>query len=238
MVLPPDMDESAGMVLLVDKPRGWTSFDVANKVRGLLHCRKVGHAGTLDPMATGLLIVCTGRKTKEVERYQGLEKEYEVEMMLGATTESYDAETPVVATRSTAGITDDMVRTALSRFVGAQTQVPPMWSAVKVGGRRLYRYARKGEQVERPVRQVVVHAIEPIEIAIPKVGVRVVCSKGTYVRSLVHDVGAALGCGAHVTALRRTRIGTYRVQDAASIDELVQWSNSPGRAAGRLEATA
>jgi tRNA pseudouridine55 synthase len=211
-----------GEMLLVDKPAGWTSFDVVAKLRGALGVRKAGHAGTLDPMATGLLIVCTGARTKEMESFIGLDKEYEVEMTIGARTESFDAETPVVDRRDISAIKDADVEAVLRGFLGPQHQVPPMWSAVKVHGKALYRYARKGQTVERAPREIVIHSIEPGPMDLPRVRFRMACSKGTYVRSLVDTAGERLGCGAYVTALRRTRIGPYRIEDALSIPELVQ----------------
>jgi tRNA pseudouridine55 synthase len=209
-------------MLLVDKPAGWTSFDVVAKLRGVLGVRKAGHAGTLDPMATGLLIVCTGARTKEMESFIGLDKEYEVEMTIGARTESFDAETPVVERRDISAITCADVEGVLRGFLGPQQQVPPMWSAVKVRGKALYRYARKGQTVERAPREIVVHSIEPGLMDLPRVRFRMACSKGTYVRSLVDTAGERLGCGAYVTALRRTRIGPYRIEDALSIPEIAQ----------------
>ena len=209
-----------GELLLVDKPRGWTSFDVVHFTRKLLRVRKAGHAGTLDPMATGLLIICTEARTREMEQFIGMDKEYEVEMMLGARTESYDAETPIIERRDIADLTPDRVRETLRSFVGPQAQVPPMWSAVKVRGKPLYRYARKGQVVERAPRQVVVHALEERDISLPAVRFRLRCSKGTYVRSLVNSVGEHLGCGAYVSALRRTRIGPYNVADALTVEQL------------------
>jgi tRNA pseudouridine55 synthase len=209
-------------MLLVDKPKGWTSFDVVNKIRHLFEVRRVGHAGSLDPMATGLLIVCTGKSTKEIDRYMGLEKEYEGDMLLGGRTESYDAETPVVEQRSTEGITAERVRDVMGRFVGKQQQIPPMWSAVKVQGRPLYKYARRGVEVERKPREVEIVQLTPTRVAVPEVGFTVTCTKGTYVRTLVHDIGAALGCGAYLTSLRRTRIGSYRLEEAATLDELAR----------------
>jgi tRNA pseudouridine55 synthase len=211
-----------GEMLLVDKPAGWTSFDVVAKLRSVLGVRKAGHAGTLDPMATGLLIVCTGARTKEMESFIGLDKEYEVEMTIGARTESYDAESPVVERRDISAITTADVEAVLRGFIGPQQQVPPMWSAVKVRGKALYRYARKGQTVERAARDIVVHSIEPGSMDFPRVRFRMACSKGTYVRSLVDTAGERLGCGAYVTALRRTRIGPYRIEDAFSIPELAQ----------------
>jgi tRNA pseudouridine55 synthase len=209
-------------MLLVDKPAGWTSFDVVAKLRGVLGVRKVGHAGTLDPMATGLLIVCTGARTKEMESFIGLDKEYDVEMTIGARTESFDAETPVIEHRDISAITVADVEAVLRGLVGPQQQIPPMWSAVKVRGKALYRYARKGQTVERAAREIVVRSIEPGPMDLPRVRFRLACSKGTYVRSLVDTAGARLGCGAYVTALRRTRIGPYRIEDALSITEIAQ----------------
>jgi tRNA pseudouridine55 synthase len=211
-----------GEVMLIRKPRGWTSFDVVNKVRSLFHC-KVGHAGTLDPMATGLLIVCTGAKTKEMESFLGLEKEYRATMILGARTASFDAESPVLERRSVDDITGEKVLDALRSFVGAQTQLPPMWSAAKVGGKRLYTYARKGTEVERRLRDILVTSITPGEIDIPEVQFSLVVSKGTYVRTLVDDIGKRLGCGAYLSALERTRIGDWRVEDAVSMEDLIRY---------------
>ena len=217
-----DLRVVEGEILLVDKPSGWTSFDVVNKIRHTFGVRRVGHAGTLDPLATGLLIVCTGKRTREVQQYVGLEKEYEAEMELGAITPSYDAETEVTLRRSIEGVTESRIRETLAQFVGEQQQLPPLWSAVKVGGRRLYEYARKGKDVERPPREIEITAITPGRIALPAVCFTVVCSKGTYVRTLVHDIGERLGCGAFLRSLRRTRIGKYSVADAFTVDDLVQ----------------
>lgn len=211
----------AGEMILIRKPKGWTSFDVVNKVRILFHC-KAGHAGTLDPMATGLLIVCTGSKTKEMESFLGLEKEYRATMILGARTESFDAESPVVERRSVDDVTAAKVLDVLQSFVGPRTQLPPMWSAAKVGGKRLYKYARKGTEVERRPREVVIRSITPAEINIPEVRFTVVVSKGTYVRTLVDDIGRHLGCGAYLSALERTRIGDFRLKDAVTVEELIR----------------
>ncbi len=215
-----DLRIAEGELLLVDKPKGWTSFDVVNKIRHLFRVRRVGHAGTLDPLATGLLIVCTGPRTKELGAFLDLRKEYAGEMRLGGRTESFDADTPVVEERSIEGITEQQVHEALRRFVGTQEQVPPMWSAVKVKGRPLYRYARKGVEVERNPRTVDVHSLSATRIALPFVEFAVACSKGTYVRAIVDGIGRHLGCGAYLTALRRTRIGPYDVEDALTIETL------------------
>jgi len=224
MILNRELDVHAGEMFLVRKPKGWTSFDVVNKIRGVFHVPKVGHAGTLDVMATGLLIVCTGRKTKELEQFAGLEKEYHATMVLGACTESFDAETPVVEVHSTATITEDMVRATVDTFVGYQRQLPPMWSAAKVGGKRLYKYAREGITVERRQREILVRSIQVTRVDVPEVDFTVVCSKGTYVRTLVDDIGRKLGCGAYLAALERSRIGEYSLDDAVSIEDLVQYS--------------
>jgi tRNA pseudouridine55 synthase len=222
MVLNRELNIAEGEVLLVCKPKGWTSFDVVNRIRILFHVAKVGHAGTLDPMATGLLIVCTGKKTKEIEQYVGLEKEYEAQMILGARTPSFDAETTIIERRTTEDITEQMVRKTLEEFAGYQTQLPPMWSAAKVGGKRLYKYARKGQEVERRPREVFVKSIVPSAISIPEVRFTIVCSKGTYVRTLVDDIGKRLGCGAYLNALERTRLGEFLLADAVTIEELLQ----------------
>jgi tRNA pseudouridine55 synthase len=225
-VLNRELRIAEGEVLLVDKPKGWTSFDVVNKIRHLFRVKKVGHAGTLDPMATGLLIVCTGAKTKELGGFVGMEKEYEGEMTLGGRTASYDAETPVIESRPVDGITAERVREVFRQFVGPQTQVPPMWSAASVGGTRLYKLARRGEEVERSPRAIVVHSLTPLAIEVPLVRFSVTCSKGTYVRGLVNDVGERLGCGAYLSALVRTRIGGYRLADAVTIAGLEEFSAS------------
>lgn len=216
------MRADEGEVLLVDKPAGWTSFDVVNKLRRAYGGLKMGHAGTLDPMATGLLILCTGRKRKEIDSYMGLEKEYAAEMKLGIRTPSYDMETEVTEVSSVDGISAEQVRGVMGEFIGAIQQTPPMWSAVKIGGKRLYTLARKGIEIERPSREVQIVSIQPGRIDLPDVAFTVVCSKGTYIRTLVHDIGERLGCGATMTSLRRTRIGPYRIEDAQSVPQLVE----------------
>lgn len=186
----------------------------------MFRIRKVGHAGTLDPMATGLLILCTGKRTRDVQEYMGLEKEYEGEMELGGVTASFDAETPVLERKSLEGLLPERVIETFRKFQGPQEQLPPMYSAVKREGKRLYEYARKGVEVERAPRQIQIYRLDVARCELPRVAFSVVCSKGTYVRSLVHDIGTALGCGGYLTALRRTRIGSYHVRDAATIEEL------------------
>ena len=200
----------------MDKPLEWTSFDVVNKVRNLIGRKtKVGHAGTLDPLATGLLILCTGKKTKQIEAIQAGEKEYLATVRFGATTASYDAEepeeNPIDATHLSAAAVED----ALSLFTGELQQRPPAFSAVKVKGKRAYALARQGQAPEVPPRTVHIHALELVSFASPRqVVLRVVCGKGTYIRSLAHDLGQHLGVGAYLGALRRTRIGTHLVEDA------------------------
>jgi tRNA pseudouridine55 synthase len=211
-----------GEVLLVDKPAGWTSFDVVHRLRVAYGGVKMGHAGTLDPLATGLLILCTGRKRKEIDRFMGLETEYAAQMRLGIRTPSYDTETEVTSEADVSGLTEAQVREVLQGLVGTQQQIPPMWSAVKIGGQRLYTLARKGIEVDRPPREVQVHSIRTDRIAIPDVAFTVVCSKGTYIRTLIHDMGEKLGCGATMTGLRRTRIGPYNIEDALSVPQLVE----------------
>jgi tRNA pseudouridine55 synthase len=217
----PERNAEPGEVLLIDKPPGWTSFDVVNKLRRAAGGLKMGHAGTLDPLATGLLILCTARKRKEIDRFTGLDKEYVAEFLLGVRTPSYDTETEPVEQKSVESISEDRVREVLKEFIGPQQQTPPMWSAIKIGGKPLYTLARKGIEIERPPRSIVVHGIELISCILPRVTVRISCSKGTYVRSLANDIGLRLGCGACMSALRRTRIGPYSVEDAAGIPQAV-----------------
>ena len=202
-----------------DKPYRWTSFDVVGKVRWLI-CRrlkvkklKVGHAGTLDPLATGVLIVCTGRATKRIEELQSGTKEYYATIRLGATTPSYDLEKPIDATYPTEHITREMVEQVLERFKGKIEQVPPTFSACKVDGKRAYEMARKGNEVELKPKTLVIDEIELTECNLPDITIRVVCSKGTYIRALARDIGEALQSGGHLTALRRTRVGQYKVED-------------------------
>lgn len=208
-------------VLPIDKPKGCTSFDVVKKVRALFDVKKVGHAGTLDPMATGLLILLLRRgATKQQETFMNLDKQYTGTLRLGETTATYDAETPVEERRPWQDVTDAAFETACQNFLGTITQQPPMYSAVKVEGERLYKKARRGETAPRPPRQVTVEGFEVTGRDGADVQFRVACSKGTYVRSLAHDLGQALGCGAHLTALRRTAIGPFSVEDAWTVEVL------------------
>ncbi|MFM2374954.1 MAG: hypothetical protein RLZZ165_50 [Bacteroidota bacterium] len=215
------MDFQAGEVLLIDKPKGWSSFDVVRKVRSLIKSKKVGHAGTLDPLATGLLVLCTGRLTKTIDKIQAQEKEYLVEFRLGATTPSYDAEFPPENPQDCSHLTIEMVDQAIERFKGAISQSPPQFSAVKVGGKRAYESARSGNIVDIKPRTITVFSYDLLEFRAPDwARARIRCSKGTYIRSLVHDLGQVLGVGAYILELRRMRIGEYRVEDALSIEGL------------------
>ncbi len=222
------MDFITGETLCIDKPYGWTSFDAVKRVRGALTRRmqmkklKVGHAGTLDPLATGVMVVCTGRATKRIEELQAGVKEYVAEMALGATTPSFDMETKIDATYPTAHITKELVENVLKQFVGTISQVPPAFSAIKVDGKRAYESARKGKEVELKPKTLVIDEIELLEFSPQKINIRVVCSKGTYIRALARDIGEALGSGAYLTALRRTRVGDARIDDCLSIDQIAE----------------
>lgn len=220
-----------GEVFVVDKPLGWSSFHLVKKLRGALTSRlrkagvsriKVGHAGTLDPLASGVMIVCTGKATKRIDELQGGVKEYVAEVTLGATTPSFDRETPVDATYPTAHITEEAVREVLRRFTGRIEQVPPAYSACKVDGARAYKMARRGEEVELKAKTLVIDSIELLDFSQEKITVRVVCSKGTYIRALARDIGEALGSGAHLSALRRTQVGDCRIEEALSVEEAVR----------------
>ena len=214
-----------GQVILIDKPLNWTSFQVVNKVRWLIRKHyglkklKVGHAGTLDPLATGLLILCTGAMTKSIEEFQGQEKKYSGRLKLGATTPSYDLETQINATFKYEHITEEMLHGALPQFTGTILQKPPIFSAIKKDGKRLYSLAREGKTTELPEREITIKEFALSAVELPDVEFNVRCSKGTYIRSLAHDFGAALDSGAHLTALRRTAIGSYDVAQAISIKQ-------------------
>lgn len=216
-----------GAILLFNKPLNWTSFDVVKKVRNSLrgHLQvkkiKVGHAGTLDPLATGLLVVCTGKFTKRIETFQGQEKEYTGTFTLGATTPSYDLETAIDHTFPTEHLTDKWIRDTCAQFTGEITQIPPVFSALKQDGKRLYELARKGKAVTVKSRQVVVSEFEITRIDLPEVDFRVVCSKGTYIRSLAYDFGQAVNSGAHLSKLCRTRIGDFKLEQAVEIEAFI-----------------
>lgn len=215
----------AGQVILIDKPLHWTSFQVVNKVRWLIRQKfnikkiKVGHAGTLDPLATGLLILCSGKMTKEIDRFQGQEKEYSGRFLLGETTPSFDLETEIDQEFSTNHITKEMIESTRKKFVGTIQQKPPVFSALKKDGKRLYAYARDGESVDVPSREVSITSLTLDTSDFPSLQFVTSCSKGTYIRSLAHDFGKALKSGAHLTDLCRERIGEFRLDQAISIDE-------------------
>lgn len=221
-------DFQAGATLLVNKPKGWTSFDVVNKIRYKLKHRlgvkkiKVGHAGTLDPMATGLLIICTGKFTKKLAEFQGLPKEYTGEVTFGATTPSYDAETEIDQTFPTEHIDNELIEYTRKTFLGEQEQYPPMFSAIKVDGQPLYKKARKGIVVEVKPRPVNIYDFEITDIELPKMRFRVQCSKGTYIRSLAFDFGKAMQSGGYLSELTRTSIGEYLLENAWNLEDLVE----------------
>ena len=211
-----------GELLLIDKPLEWTSFDVVKKIRNLTKAKKVGHAGTLDPLATGLLIICTGKLTKQIDNYQAQQKEYTGTMLLGRTTPSFDLETDYNSQQPTEHITPEQIHQATAQFTGVIMQQPPQYSAIKVGGERVYKKARQGKTVKIEPRQVEVPTFEITGIKMPDVNFRVVCSKGTYIRSLAHDFGQAIGCGACLTQLTRTKIGDFSLQNAMLLSDFGQ----------------
>ena len=216
------MNFEEGAVILIDKPLEWTSFDVVGKIRNTIRVKKVGHAGTLDPLATGLLILCTGKMTKQIDGFQAQEKEYEGELVLGKTTPSFDRETEVDQEFDISSISEEMVRNNVTSFIGTIQQIPPLYSAIKVNGEALYKKARKGETVEIKSREVTITEFEITEVQLPLVKFRIVCSKGTYIRSLVRDFGVALNNGAYMSALRRTRIGEFHIKDAEQLPEFIE----------------
>jgi tRNA pseudouridine55 synthase len=210
-----------GQLILIDKPLTWTSFDVANKLKFACKFKKIGHAGTLDPLATGLLILCTGKMTKKIDQYQAQEKEYTGTLVLGKTTPSVDLETEFDSEFDTTGITAEQINEAARQLTGDIMQIPPIYSAVRVNGERLYEKARRGETIEIKSRQVTVSVFETDASRFPAVDFRIVCSKGTYIRSLVRDLGLLLNNGAYMSALRRTRIGEFWVDDADTLDNFI-----------------
>ena len=221
-------DFANGEVLLFNKDLEWTSFDLVSRVRNTLYKitgikkLKVGHAGTLDPLATGLLILCTGKATKRIEIYQAEEKEYVATIKLGATTPSFDLETEEDSQNDCSFITEEIFKSAVKKFVGEIEQVPPVFSAVKVNGKRAFDYARKGETLELKPRKIVIRNIELISFQLPTAEIKVVCSKGTYIRSLARDIGEELKCGAYLTGLKRTRIGEYKVENAMTVAGFIE----------------
>jgi len=214
------MEPVAERLLLINKPLGWTSFDVVNKLRYKLKMKKIGHAGTLDPLATGLLIICTGKMTKRIDEFQAQEKEYTGKFVLGQTTPSFDLETEVSEPSDISFITKEAIKSATSKFIGAIQQIPPIHSAIRINGKRSYALARKGKEPELKAREVFISEFEITNIDKPIVGFRVVCSKGTYIRSLARDFGEALGTVAYLSELCRTRIGEFKLTDALSLDQL------------------
>ncbi len=221
-----------GEILSFNKPYGWTSFQVVSKVRSAiskkLHVKKmkVGHAGTLDPLATGVLIVCTGKSTKLIDELQSHTKEYIATLKLGATTPSYDKETEEDAVYPTEHITKELVKTVLQRFIGTIEQTPPEYSAVKINGKRAYEFARKGKSVELKPKTLVIDSIELLECNFPEIVIRVVCSKGTYIRALARDIGRELQSGAYLTGLVRTRIGEYKIDECLDPETYNEWLDS------------
>lgn len=218
--LPPDLQGAqAGMVLAVDKPLHWTSFDVVKKLRARWQLRKVGHAGTLDPLATGLLIICTGKATKSIDQYQAMEKVYQGTLVLGKTTPSIDLETPFDSTTPWDHLQKQDLLDQVPSFTGNLLQVPPIYSAIKTQGKRAYKSARKGQNIKLAPRPVHIHEFVLTAIELPIVNFEVTCSKGTYIRSLVRDFGQQLGVGAYLSTLRRTRIGPFHVEQAYDLNE-------------------
>lgn len=223
------MDFIAGEIIPINKPYTWTSFQIVNKVRYHLSRKygvkrfKVGHAGTLDPLASGVLLLCTGKATKRIEELQSHTKEYEAEIMLGATTPSFDMEHPVDATYPYEHITRELVEERLKQFVGDIAQRPPLFSACKVEGKRAYDLARKGSDMQLAPKQIRIDSIDLLECELPKIRIRVVCGKGTYIRSLARDIGFALNSGGYLTDLVRTRIGDYKLSDCITLNSFQEW---------------
>jgi tRNA pseudouridine55 synthase len=215
-------DFQAGEVLLIDKPKGWTSFKAVRKIRNAVKIKKVGHAGTLDPMATGLLIICTGKKTKEISSYQELPKIYEGIITLGKSSPSMDTETEVTEEKSVSNITEGMILAEKEKFTGRIKQIPPMYSALKVGGKTLYKLAREGKEVKREPRLIEIYEFTILRVAIPNIWFRIKCSRGTYIRSIADDMGKSLGCGGILSELRRTAIGDYKAEEAFLPDDFIR----------------
>ena len=223
----PNFDFDSGAILLIDKPLHWTSFDVVKKLKYALKIKKIGHAGTLDPLASGLLILCTGKMTKMIDQFQQKEKEYTGILSLGKTTPSIDLETEFNQVNDITHLNENIIKAAIKEFIGEIKQVPPQYSAIKVQGERVYKKARKGIQVNLNPRLVEIKQFEILALDLPDVHFRIVCSKGTYIRSLVRDVGEKLKCGAYLKKLTRTRIGEHQLSEAYRLEDLVQinWAN-------------
>lgn len=222
------MDFISGEIICVDKPFGWTSFDVVKRLRGAIQRRlnlkkfKVGHAGTLDPLATGVLIICTGRATQRIEEFQANDKEYVATLRLGATTPSYDLETEIDKEFPWEHISREMVENILPKFTGRIMQVPPIFSAVKIDGKRAYKYARKGKDIELKAKPLEIKSMEILEFNPPLLTLKITCSKGTYIRALARDIGEALESGAHLVGLRRTRVGDFKEENSLTIDKALE----------------
>ncbi len=212
----------AGQKVLIDKPREWTSFDVVNKIRYAIRVKKVGHAGTLDPLATGLLIICTGKKTKTIESLIADEKEYTGIISLGQTTPSFDLETELSEATNVEHLSVDEITSASKKFLGKIEQTPPAFSALRVDGKRAYKAARKGEKVEMKSREVLISEFEIEKVDLPEVHFRIVCSKGTYIRSIANDLGQELGVGGYLKALKRTRSGEHHLDNAFQLDDFIK----------------
>jgi tRNA pseudouridine55 synthase len=227
-----DTDFLGGSVILIDKPTGWSSFDVVKKIRNLLRRKegvkniKVGHAGTLDPLATGLMILCTGKATREIESYQGMPKEYEATFRLGQTTPSFDLETGIDREFPTGHITEELIRQTLEDFIGESEQVPPVFSAKRLGGKRAYEFARQGKEPDMVPVKITIYEMELLGYEVHELRLRIRCSKGTYIRALARDLGAALGSGAYLAGLRRTAIGHFSVKDALEPDKFEKMLNN------------
>jgi tRNA pseudouridine55 synthase len=216
---------ATGKVILIDKPLRWTSFDVVKKIRGMIRISKVGHAGTLDPLATGLLIVCTGKFTKNINEYMAAEKEYTGSFTLGGTTPTYDLESEPVFQSSLENISHEMIHEATKKFLGEIMQVPPIYSAIKKEGTAAYVLARRGQEVKMEPRPITIKEFEITAIDLPRVDFRVVCTTGTYIRSLAFDFGNELGCGGYLSGLVRTRIGAYKLDETMSLDKFIDAVN-------------
>ena len=216
-----NLDFQSGEVILADKPVGWSSFKVVYKIRKAIEVKKVGHAGTLDPLASGLLILCTGKKTKEIDKYQSIEKTYTGTILLGKISPSMDLETEIIKEGSLEGITESKILAVRDSFLGKILQIPPMYSALKFKGKSLYKLARKGKSIERKPREVILSKFEIKNISLPYVDFEITCSKGTYIRVIANDFGEKLGCGGLLKSLRRINIGEYSVENAVKVDDFV-----------------
>lgn len=217
---------NSGAALLINKPLTWTSFDVVKKLRYLLKVKKIGHAGTLDPLATGLLILCTGKMTKQINTYQDAEKEYEGTFTLGKTTPSYDLETEFDSEQDYSDVTPEMIKSVAASMTGHILQMPPIFSAIKKNGIPAYKKARQKKDIKMDPRPVEIKVFEITKVALPEIDFRIVCSKGTYIRSIAHDLGEKLGVGAHLSRLERTRIGEFKLSDAWNLENFVDQINT------------